>query len=84
MILPAWNRQRDSRSCSMRLYTAMQTEGAWSPDSTSRLRSNYRPIPRAQVLEAKLRYAIHNCLAIDADDTSVGRHAAGMGWGEEP
>lgn len=42
----------------------------------------FRALP--QVLEAKLRYAIHNCLAIDADDTSVGRNAAGMGWGEEP
>lgn len=38
----------------------------------------------AQVLETRLRYAIHNCLAIDADDTMVGRNAAGMGWGEEP
>ncbi|CAM9532716.1 unnamed protein product [Heterosigma akashiwo] len=31
-------------------------------------------------MEAKLRYAIFNCQAIDADDTSVGRTAAGMGW----
>lgn len=36
----------------------------------------------AQVLEMRLKYAIHNCLAIDADDTSVGRNAAGMGWGD--
>ncbi|CAM9783858.1 unnamed protein product [Discosporangium mesarthrocarpum] len=37
-----------------------------------------------QLMEAKLRYAIHNCQAIDADDTSVGRNTAGMGWDEGP
>lgn len=37
-----------------------------------------------QVLETKLRYAISNCRAMDADDTSVGRTAAGLGWGEDP
>lgn len=37
----------------------------------------------AQIMEERLRYAIHNCQAIDADDTSAGRDAAGMGWGEE-
>jgi len=30
-------------------------------------------------MAAKLRYAIHNCQAIDADDTTVGRSAASMG-----
>ncbi|CAM9151525.1 unnamed protein product [Scytosiphon promiscuus] len=37
-----------------------------------------------EVLENKLRYAIYNCRAVDADDTSVGRSAAGLGWGEHP
>jgi hypothetical protein len=31
-------------------------------------------------MAARLRYAIYNCTAIDADDTSVGRNAASMGW----
>lgn len=33
-----------------------------------------------EVMTTKLRYAIHNCQAIDADDTTVGRSAASMGW----
>jgi len=32
------------------------------------------------IMASKLRYAIYNCQAIDADDTSVGRNAANMGW----
>lgn len=42
------------------------------------------PYSNRQVLESRLRYAIHNCQAIDADDTSAGRDAAGMGWGGGP
>ena len=33
-----------------------------------------------EVAKEKLRYAIHNCQAIDGDDTSVGMQAAALGW----
>jgi len=33
-----------------------------------------------EIMASKLRYAIHNCQAIDADDTSMGRTAANLGW----
>ncbi|CAM9214773.1 unnamed protein product [Chrysoparadoxa australica] len=36
----------------------------------------------AAVTVTKLRYAIYNCQAIDADDTSIGRNAANMGFSE--
>ena len=42
-------------------------------------------LPRYSSLEItkeKLRYAIFNCSAIDADDTDVGLAAAQMGWEE--
>jgi hypothetical protein len=32
------------------------------------------------IMRKKLLYAIHNCTAIDADDTSVATSAAAMGW----
>jgi len=33
-----------------------------------------------ELMQEKLRYAIHNCQAIDGDDTTVGMQAAAMGW----
>jgi len=33
-----------------------------------------------EIMAAKLRYAIYNCQAIDADDTSVARSVGSMGW----
>ena len=42
------------------------------------------PASPPQVLEAKLRYAISHCRAVDADDTSAAISTAGLGWGGEP
>ena len=33
-----------------------------------------------EILRDRLLYAVHNCSAIDGDDTSVGIRAAAMGW----
>ena len=33
-----------------------------------------------ELMKTRLRYAIHNCTAIDGDDTGVGMAAAAMGW----
>lgn len=54
---------------------------ALAPDTRTYVFASCR---RRQVLEDKLRYAIYNCRAVDADDTSVGRSAAGLGWGDDP
>jgi hypothetical protein len=35
-----------------------------------------------EIMKDKLRYAIFNCSAIDADDTSTGLAAAALGWEE--
>ena len=32
------------------------------------------------IMRRKLQYAIYNCQAIDADDTTIGRNAASLGW----
>ena len=39
---------------------------------------------KKETLRDKLFYAIHNCTAIDADDTSTAMQTAALGWGAWP